>query len=85
MSGGGDGLGGLLSSLTGGGNDTLGGLDPALLIKAGNAISQLNSKPDDRCTLLSALRPYLRRERQERVNEAIRILHLLRLAELFRS
>lgn len=80
--GGMDGLSGLLS---GGKNDVFGGLDPALLLKAGNAISQWNSKPDDRCTLLSALRPYLRQERQERVNEAIRILNLLRLAELFRS
>lgn len=76
---GGEGLGGLLSSF---GGDS--GLDPAMLLKAGQVISKLNSTPDDRCTLLSALRPYLRPERQERVDEAVRILHLLRLAELFR-
>ena len=62
----------------------MGGLDPAFLLKAGKALSQFNSTPDDRCALLSSLRPYLRPERQERVDEAIRILHLLRLVELFR-
>ncbi|MBQ8892891.1 MAG: hypothetical protein IJ043_00600 [Clostridia bacterium] len=56
-----------------------------MLMKAGKAISQLNNKPDDRCNLLVALKPYLRRERQERIEEAIRILNLLRLAEIFRS
>ncbi len=68
-----------------GGNDLLGGLDPALLLKAGNALSRMNSQPDERCALLTALRPFLRSERQERINEAINILKLLRLAELFRS
>ena len=48
-------------------------------------MAQWNGKPDERCTLLGALRPYLRKERQERIDEAIRILNLLRLAELFRS
>lgn len=77
-------MAGLLAAL-GGKNDALGGVDPAMLLKAGKAISQLNSKPDDRCILLGALKPYLRRERQDRVDEAIRILHLMRLAELFRG
>lgn len=56
-----------------------------MLLKAGKALSRINGKPDDRCSLLTALRPFLRRERQERVDEAIRILQLLRLAEAFRG
>ncbi|MBQ6824063.1 MAG: hypothetical protein IJP27_05385 [Clostridia bacterium] len=48
-------------------------------------MAQMNGKPDERCTLLQALKPYLRRERQERIDEAVRILRLLRMAELFRS
>lgn len=80
---GGDGLGGLLSSLTGG--EGPGSIDPALLLKAGQAISKMNGQPDDRYILLNALKPYLRRERQERIDEAVRILNLLRLAEVFRS
>lgn len=63
----------------------LGDLDPSLLLKAGKALSGLNNQPDDRCILLSALKPYLRRERRERVDEAIRILKLMRVAELFRK
>ena len=57
--------------------------DPTLLLKAGKALSQLNNTPDDRCNLLEALKPYLRQERKKRIDEAVRILHLLRLAEIF--
>lgn len=56
-----------------------------MLLRAGKAISGLQKKPDDRCLLLSALKPYLRKERRSRVDEAIRILQLMRLAELFRK
>ncbi|MBQ7936466.1 MAG: hypothetical protein IJ407_01695 [Clostridia bacterium] len=63
----------------------LGDIDPAFLLKAGKALSGLNNKPDDRCLLLAALKPYLRKERRERVDEAIRILKLMRVAELFRK
>lgn len=63
--------------------DLFGGLDPTLLLKAGQALSGLNSKPDNRCSLLTALKPYLRRDRQGRVDEAIRLLKLVRMAELF--
>lgn len=67
------------------GDDVLGGLDPKMLLRAGKAISGLQNKPDDRCILLSALKPYLRKERRERVDQSIRILQLMRLAELFRK
>ena len=63
----------------------LGGLDPALLMKVGKAVSGMQGKPDQRCTLLTALKPYLRPDRRERVDEAIRLLQLMRLAELFRK
>lgn len=79
-----DGLTGLLSAL-GGKSDVLKGVDPTMLLKAGKAIAQMNGKPDDRCILLGALKPYLRQERQNRVDEAVRILNLMRLAELFRG
>ncbi len=63
----------------------LGGLDPALLMKVGKAVAGLQGKPDQRCSLLTALKPYLRPERRERVDEAIRLLQLMRLAEIFRK
>ncbi len=80
-------MGGLLSSLAGEKkeNDLLAGVDPAMLMRAGKALSGLHKKPDDRCILLSALKPYLRQERRTRVDEAIRILQLMRLAEIFRK
>ena len=61
------------------------GLDPALLMKVSKAMSGLGKQPDDRCNLLTALKPYLREGRRSRVDEAIRILQLMRLAELFRE
>ena len=79
----GGGMGDLLGGLMGGGLPE--GLDPALLLKAGKALSSMKDQPDDRCTLLTALKPYLRRERRERVDEAVRMLKLLRVAELFRK
>lgn len=56
-----------------------------MLLRATRALSGLQKKPDDRCALLTALKPYLRMERRGRVDEAIRILQLMRLAELFRK
>lgn len=63
----------------------LGGLDPTLLMKVGKAVSGMQGKPDQRCSLLTALKPYLRPDRRERVDEAIRLLQLMRLAEIFRK
>jgi hypothetical protein len=56
-----------------------------MLLRAGNAFSKINNTPDDRCALLTALKPFLRSGRRERVDEAVRILQLMRLAELFRK
>jgi hypothetical protein len=55
------------------------------LLRAGKALSKLQSHPDDRCSLLSALKPFLRKGRRDRVDEAIRILQLMQMAELFRK
>lgn len=41
--------------------------------------------PDERCTLLGALKPYLGNERRKRADEAVQILKLLKVAELFRK
>ena len=68
-------LGGLLSSLTGGG----GGFDPALIGQLGGMLSKLNNKPDNRCILLNALKPYLRKERRDRV---LSLIHIYRTRDL---
>lgn len=67
------------------GESLLSGLDPTLLMKVGKAVSGMQGKPDQRCSLLTALKPYLRPDRRERVDEAIRLLQLMRLAEIFRK
>ena len=67
-------LGGLLS-----------GIDPSMLMRATKAMSRLQNTSDDRAALLLALKPFLRKGRRERVDEAIRILQMMRMAELFRK
>ena len=56
-----------------------------MLLRAGKTFSRLQNKPDDRCNLLTALKPFLRKQRRARVDEAVRILQMMRLAELFRK
>ncbi len=48
-------------------------------------MGEMNQKPDNRCSLLAALKPWLRPERQARADEAIRILKLLRIWELYQK
>ena len=71
--GGGD----LLSSLTG-------GLDPKLLMKLLPLIQELGSQQDSNARqLLYALRPYLKEERQEKVERALQLARLFHLGKKF--
>ena len=42
-------------------------------------------EPDRNILLLQALRPFLEPERQKRVDEAVKLLHLMRLAPLLQE
>ena len=76
-SGGGD----LLSSLLGGG-----GLDPGLLSRLLPLIQELGGQRDSNArNLLYALRPYLRSDRQEKVERALQLARLLHLGKKFLS
>ena len=76
-SGGGD----LLSSLLGGG-----GLDPGLLSRLLPLIQELGGQRDSNArNLLSALRPYLRSDRQEKVERALQLARLFHLGKKFLS
>lgn len=69
--------GDLLSSLTG-------GLDPSLLTRMLPLLQELNSENDNGTrTLLYALRPYLKTERQDRVERALQLARLLRIGKKF--
>ena len=76
-SGGGD----LLSSLLGGG-----GLDPGLLSRLLPLIQELGGQRDSNArNLLYALRPYLRSDRQEKVERALQLARLFHLGRKFLS
>ena len=76
-SGGGD----LLSSLLGGG-----GLDPGLLSRLLLLIQELGGQRDSNArNLLYALRPYLRSDRQEKVERALQLARLFHLGKKFLS
>ena len=69
--------GDLLSSLTG-------GLDPGLLMKLLPLIQELGSQQDSHArTLLYALRPYLKEERQEKIERALQLAKLFHLGKKF--
>ena len=76
-SGGGD----LLSSLLGGG-----GLDPGLLSRLLPLIQEPGGQRDSNArNLLYALRPYLRSDRQEKVERALQLARLFHLGKKFLS
>lgn len=76
--GGGD----LLSSLLGGG----GGLDPGLITRLLPLIQELGGQRDSNArNLLYALRPYLRQDRQEKVERALQLARLFHLGKKFLS
>ena len=67
----------LLSSLTG-------GIDPKLMARLLPLIQELGSQPDSNArALLYALRPYLKEERQEKVERALQLARLFHLGKKF--
>ena len=67
----------LLSSLTG-------GIDPKLMTRLLPLIQELGSQQDSNArALLYALRPYLKEERQEKVERALQLARLFHLGKKF--
>lgn len=60
-------------------------MDLSQLMKIGSVLGKVGKEPDPRCELLYALRPFLRQERRGRIEEAARILKILRFAAIFRE
>lgn len=58
--------------------------DPALLTTFSRAMKALR-EPDRNIRLLQALRPFLEPERQKKVDEAAKLLHLMKLAPLLQG
>lgn len=80
---GGDMLGSLLGGLTGGGLSLPDGFDPMKMI---GLISALSSGGDDkRAGLLLALKPHLSKERQIRVDKAVKLLKIASLLPVLKE
>lgn len=60
-------------------------LDPSLLLKAAPLLSKLSAKDDPDTLLLTALRPYLREERQKRLDTAQRLLKIGRVLPILKE
>lgn len=58
--------------------------DPALLTTFSRAMKAMR-EPDRNIRLLQALRPFLEPERQKKVDDAIKFLHLMKLAPLLQG
>ena len=56
---------------------------PALpdLEKLAPLVQKLGAPPDERCKLLMALRPFVNSERQQRIDQSIKILKMMSLAQ----
>lgn len=74
--------GDILSSLSG----LTGGMDPAMLTKLLPLIQELGSQNDTNARqLLYALRPYLKPDRQEKIERALQLARLFHLGKKFLS
>ena len=63
-------------------SETSSSFDPAMLLKMQSLMGQLNQKDsDERCALLTAIRPFLNAERQPQVDQAIKLIKLTKLAK----
>ncbi|MDR0293418.1 MAG: hypothetical protein LBH95_04615 [Oscillospiraceae bacterium] len=60
--------------------NALSGLDPKMLSGIAGLLGDLTAKDDRRAQLLSALRPYVRKPRQEKMDRAVQLLQLSKVA-----
>ncbi len=60
-------------------------LDPGMLLKAAPLLSKLSAKDDPDILLLTSLRPYLREERQKRLDTAQRLLKIGRMLPVLKE
>lgn len=54
-----------------------------MLMQAQALMRELSSAGDSRAGLLAALKPYMNKNRQGAIDNAVRLLNILRLAEMF--
>lgn len=58
------------------------GLDPGMLQSMGKLIAEMNQGPDDKQVLLEAMKPYLGEKRRAKMDRALKLAKMARLAGL---
>lgn len=64
-------------------SDLMGQLDPDLIQKGLRVVQGLQEKDDRSAALLIALKPFLRQDRQKRIDRAVQALQMTRMVHLF--
>ncbi|MCL2402264.1 MAG: hypothetical protein FWC90_06435 [Oscillospiraceae bacterium] len=75
---------GALASMLGGGSagDLLGNMDPKVFGMIGRVLAEYSSNTNDKTDLISAVKPYLKEDRREKIDKATDMARLARLARL---
>lgn len=63
-------------------NNTFSGIDPSFLLKAQKIMSSV-TRDDPKKSLLLSLKPFLRKSRQDKINEYISMLSIINAIEVF--
>lgn len=73
----------ILSAFSGGSNSSaLGGLDPKTMAMIMRLLGAYTSGDDHKVRLLSSLKPYIREEKQMKIDKAMQIVKLARVAKI---
>ena len=67
------------------GNFDFNNIDIDTIMKINSAIKKMNNKNDPRSNLLYSLKPYLREEKQEKLDQYANLMNVAKLAELFKN
>ena len=60
----------------------MGELDPRLMKIMSRLMTEYSSKKDDKTAIISAMKPYLRKERHEKVDRAVEMARMAQLARI---
>lgn len=80
-----DKLSGIMGALTDGSSDNTPAAGTDMLMAAQGLMKQLSTAGDRRSGLLMSLRPYMKESRQGAIDTAVKLLNILRFAEMFGS
>ena len=80
-----DKLSNIVDTLSDNGGNSMPALNSDMIQMAQGLMKQLSSAGDRRSGLLLSLRPYMKEDRQSAIDTAVKLLNILRFAEMFGS